>query len=90
MEINLFYTILDYQKELRYSAVISELQELHYLDRYTVSSEPDPFFSRLATRHPMISVTTIVDRVTGYIMKMEPLNMNRRNRRRDLHRYITV
>lgn len=83
MEIN---TILDYQ----YSAVISEIQGRQYLDRYTVTSEPDPFFSRLATRHPVIPVSTIVDRVSGYTMKMEPLNMNRRNRRRDLHRYVRV
>lgn len=91
MDINLFYTILDYQKKLRYSAVLSELQgRRSYVDRYIVTSEPDPFFSRLSRRLPTIPVSTIVDRVSGFVAKLEPSTVNRRNRDMDLYRYVRV
>lgn len=64
------------------SSVFNQITKRQYLDRYYVTTETDPFFTKLSRGRlgfSQISVTTIVT-ANGIQMKTEPTSINRRNR----------
>lgn len=75
MNIHVENMILAYHRDIVYSNVIGELKNRQRQDRYYVTTEEDPFFTRGRRQLPLIPVTTIGS------MKAEPTGINRRNRR---------
>lgn len=90
MEINLLYTVLDYQRDIRYASICSEISKRRKFDWYSVTTEPDPFFSNIRRRLPDITISTIVDRDSFFTVKLEPTTVNRRNRDMNLDDYVRV
>jgi len=81
MDINLEYIIKDYHRELVYSKICQQIKNKKTVDKYYVTTEPDPFFTRGRRRLPLISVTSVI--WEGTQVKMEPTGINNRNRRKD-------
>jgi hypothetical protein len=81
---------MEIERNLRYTAVCSEILNRRPIDKYVVCTEPDPFFTSHSRRRPLITTTTILDRYLRVHVKMEPTTVNRRNRHMDLYRYARV